>query len=843
MLGDYPALFLPSGTRGERRKRPSGIRNFHTPSRDRQAERLNPAFRRLVEALGEERVDLRRDAGVAERETVLVLEVSTSVPEFYRAVAKVDGLQYLLGLGQIEQEPDEDFYDAKHPDKALDGSLYLIFSDLRARRELLRLWERWKQEEELPHGFGRFADVFRHLKKIREWGPLDRIHETGLIERWREDLAVLGTQPQLAEIELWYHDDPGRRRAAERHLVAMVDEHGGRVLDRQKIERIRYHGMLVEVPGAVAQQVLRAPEEVRFLSVNDMMFVRPLPQGFSINTGGVDSAGVASGPPVRGEPVVGVLDGVPLGNHPLLAPHVTVHDPDGLASISAAATRSHGTAMSSLIVHGDLSGNRSALTRPIVARPVLQADDRNRETFPPDRLPIDVIHSAVVDLVGGEHAAAATVQIINLSLGDPAAVFHGPLSAWARLLDYLAHRYDILFLVSAGNHGDAFDLDTDEESEDGEHLERATLQSLQLKARSRGLLAPAEAINVLTVGATSDDQSTPSRDDPGVALITTTDLPAPYSALGRGFRRALKPDVLVEGGRARYQLQPVDGRLTYEQESILVRPPGVQVASPGRGIAKGQVNYQAGTSMAAAIATGEAARTWDVLDELSDQPEWLSRSVRPLLVRALLVHAAEWGQGATALRQAFPETSDGDINKMGSLLMGYGRIRWERLHDTVPNRITLLVGGALGKDESDLHTIPLPPALNAIVGRRRLTTTMAWCSPLNAGDQRYRNARLWTFADKAPLALTRLGPDQHEVQRGTIEHIIYEGKQPAAVTDQSIQVQVSCSADAGDLKRFVSYGLAISIEAAPELNLPIYQQVSARVRQKVRTPTRTQIRP
>ena len=51
----------------------------------------------------------------------------------------------------------------------------------------------------------------------------------------------------------------------------------------------------------------------------------------------------------------------------------------------------------------------------------------------------------------GSNATAPGVIIINASLGDRNKPFAGHMSGWVRVLDYLAYRYGILFVVSAGN--------------------------------------------------------------------------------------------------------------------------------------------------------------------------------------------------------------------------------------------------------------------------------------------------------------------------------------------------------------------------------------------------------
>jgi hypothetical protein len=53
---------------------------------------------------------------------------------------------------------------------------------------------------------------------------------------------------------------------------------------------------------------------------------------------------------------------------------------------------------------------------------------------------------------GSAPPSAQNVRIVNISLGDPARVFVRRMSPLATLLDWLAHRDNLLILVSAGNH-------------------------------------------------------------------------------------------------------------------------------------------------------------------------------------------------------------------------------------------------------------------------------------------------------------------------------------------------------------------------------------------------------
>ena len=50
-----------------------------------------------------------------------------------------------------------------------------------------------------------------------------------------------------------------------------------------------------------------------------------------------------------------------------------VDDPEGLSSSYAVRSREHGTAIASLIVHGDLGEDAPSLPTPLYVRPVMQA--------------------------------------------------------------------------------------------------------------------------------------------------------------------------------------------------------------------------------------------------------------------------------------------------------------------------------------------------------------------------------------------------------------------------------------------------------------------------------------
>ena len=254
-----------------------------------------------------------------------------------------------------------------------------------------------------------------------------------------------------------------------------------------------------------------------------------------------------------GNPILALLDGVPVAAHPLLNRHIVLDDQFSLEPGALVAGRVHGTAMASVIIHGDLNRPEPPLPRRIHVVPVLGAGD----AFPDDRLIVDMIYTAIIAMREGREPTAPDVLIINLSLGNRRRQFHGQLSPWARLLDRLAYRFGILFLVSAGNNARSFGVPafaTRIAFEDAPCRGKIARNAAGTSATSSQIAAccRAETVNGLTVGACNEDAVLPAHRlaarlnvDPYPNLTMSN----PSSALGPGFALSVKHDILLPGAR------------------------------------------------------------------------------------------------------------------------------------------------------------------------------------------------------------------------------------------------------------------------------------------------------
>ena len=148
-------------------------------------------------------------------------------------------------------------------------------------------------------------------------------------------------------------------------------------------------------------------------------------------------------------------------------------------------------------------------------------------------------------------------------------------------------------------------------------------------------------------------------------------------------------------------------------------------------------------------------------------------------------------------------------------------------------RVTVLGFGELSDGEGAEFILPLPPSLSAVNERRRLTITLAWISPVSSTCQNYRIAHLW-FNPKNDIAPDRVCADGFAVQRSTVQHEVLESARAVAFQDgDTIAIKVNCRADAGDIPAPIRYGLAVTLEVAEGVNIPIYQEVRDRMAVRV----------
>lgn len=838
---------------------PTGVPRFAGgaagPTPARQQQRLQPQFAALQEAFDTGRVDVAAETTEADPELVVVFDLAGTVAEFARAAAQVPGLEFLIEVDGDDYDADDDFHlvrGGQRSNESISDSLYVVMSNAQAVTQLISLFAQWQQDPKgpLPRGLAPLRNVFALLREIRRWGPQDRIRETGLLDEWRETVEVVGDSLSVAriEIELWYRRDAARRAEAEATVRAIIADAGGQVVNQATIEGIDYHALLAEIPYSQVESVVeRGPEAIDLLTTDSVMYVSPF-RPMSIPNVAVSDQDLTpdtfAAMPESTLPRVALLDGLPMAGHVALNGRLVIDDPDQIANSYTSSQMHHGTAMASLICHGDLNAQEQSCTRRVYVRPVMQPEPvfGDEEIVLPDRLFVDLVHRAFRRMFEGDGAGAPqapSVRIVNFSIGDPVRMFIRRISPLAKLLDWLAYKYNVVILVSAGNH----DIEVTVPAAaiaDLEALRSAVAIWLFERGRQRRVLSPAEAINVITVGALHADAASITTSDT-VLDCAEAGLPALYSPVGFGHHNSAKPEILMPGGRSLH-LRPIaaEAETRLESAETTITGPGIRVAAPGTAGAVAATAYIQGTSNSAALATRAVDGIFDILESLeAQQGEALfpTGEYHPVVAKTLLVHAASWG----SLREDVERVLGlGGLDRREiSRILGYGAVAKERLVSASSNKVLLIGAGSILGNQRETFTLPLPPSLATTTEWRRLTVTLGWISEVNPRTRKHRMARLSFEPPGDPLGVGRTEAAHWVARAGTAQHEIFEGNRAVVfAAGDSLQIHVDCRVDAGRLSAPVRFGIAATLEVAAtiqaDIHAEVHQQLQIRLRERAR---------
>lgn len=748
-------------------------------------------------------------------------------------------------------------------DKRLQGRLFLSLGNEQGLNELLALWQRWEKGQGLPFRKTKWRDVFDQTLRIRRWGVEETLGETGMIDRWRDLLDIDPAQKIHCQIELFYRRNPEKREQNKATIVALLAEMGGETLGSFiNMPDIAFHAVKAKLPADRVRhllEVLDSPNadiDIQLFKFPGVMYFRPTGQIIAVSGDDVGEPGEFPKGSPELPPVAAILDGAPNLLHKALKDRLSFDDPDNLAAEYQPGEKRHGTAMASLVVHGEIvDGLPAPLTRKVYHLAVMQPNPQARgfgghEHFPDEVFFEDRIERAVRRMFEGEGNAPAQapgIKIINLSIGDQERPFIHTPSPWARLLDWLSWKYRVLFCVSAGNFGGDIEVGiphSEFSALSDDQKVAHVLKCIEQQLSERRLLSPAESLNSLTVGALHTDQSGTYMLGQRIDLLPNDALFSPISRFGHGFRRSVKPEILFPGGRRLYITPPLGNGQCYTLPQTSLGRPGQKVAydSAQQGETSKCV-YLQGTSNATALATRSGARIYEVLAKLqAEHSEQISDNLMAVLIKALLVHGAQHDDQAERALTGTLKTRKNShrFKEVMARYIGYGAVNIERVLACTEQRATVLGCGEIKENQVHVYRFPLPPDLAGSPVWRRMVITLAWFSPVNSAHRNLREAKLelqpggsW---DKVPLKLKRMDSDHNQVLRGTVQHEILEGKKQifAYEEDGHIMLHVTCKADATEkLDDAIPYGLAVTLEVAEGIGIPIYEQIRAKIKPKV----------
>lgn len=507
--------------------------------------------------------------------------------------------------------------------------------------------------------------------------------------------------------------------------------------------------------------------------------------------------------------------------------------------------------MASLVLHGDLNDPPSPISRRIYFRPVMFAPALGDETFDDDKLIIDVIVEAVLRMraTGGPQ-----VVLVSVSLGDRTRPFSGKISTWARALDYLAFTFGILFLVSAGNSGDAIvlgdflDVVSFQAADAGDRAS-AILRGIDSIKADRRIIAPGDSVNALTIGAWHRDSSNEAfRGASPFPPYSGIDMPNLSSRLGPGLRRSTKPEALFSGGREHARFDPLAAPPQLSPHPHPSRFWGLKVAAPPQDGGQ-RVHFTIGTSAATALATHSAHRIFDALEQA--YPDLIGQMPLPqraVLLKALLVHSASWRGTQDFIRSIIDPASTmhhEHWRREVSRHLGFGFVDPEDAVACTSERATMWATGTLGSEGSLTFDVPVPAVLAARADAREVRATLAWLTPIRPGYLAYRASKLKIASletntlQMAGIATTTGQPSNSQSESGTIVHRRWTDSRIGDLSiGSSLPVQVQRERDQGTpIDEPIPFGLAVTIEMPGEID--VYNQVLANIQVKPRVGIRT----
>lgn len=839
-MPERPLLIFPSAEPVARTTRTPGFPDVPQPTDVKgQAKRIEEQFAQVQAAF------VSDEAGDIER--VLVMETSNRIDGLQKAVMNIPGLEWLAEM-DVDDIDLHDIYDERTGKQVKGGRFYLLSSNKQATDRLLGLWNKHQSEKRLPHGYGKFKDIFSYLITLRRWDVGDRLRDTGILEIWKGDYeAKKGTASFLDfEIELHYRKAESKRKNTIEKIRQKIEDAEGQADQSVCIEDIAFHALKAKLPVSCLDEIadLEWKLEASIIGLSSIFddegirYIRPVGQHIE-GQGELPEYPVAKQPESVGDlaPVIALLDGVPLLRHVQLDNRLEFSDPENYLSDYEPGQQKHGTAMASLICHGDLSrppAEIKSLPRKIYVRPVMKPNDKGQEQIPGERFQEDIIELSVKEMFEGESPNAPEVRVINLSLGNIDQIYLQEMSPWARLLDWLSFKYRVLFIVSAGNYNDPIQPADTVNSDLLSPYNEKVILGIDENQRHHRLFSPAESMNSITVGSLQNDSSGElSSNIPAFDPMDDESLPAPYSRVGPGYRGTIKPDVFTSGGRLLYDKNPMDDKVL--DPVITNTRPGVQTASPGP-LPESLTNttFQAGTSHAAATASHAAGHIYEMLEALREEnADELSHNFDAVLIKTLLVHSASRTGSSTKYEILRNPTSNSKFKRYLSRYIGYGAVNYGRVLECTQSRATVIGCGIINDMQRHRFKFPLP-AGSSIGSHLRLTITLAWFTPINPFHIGMRRAKLWFEGNslKGTRGHKRLESDWQQVRKGTVQHEIFDLNK-TNLPGHVLELFVECSGDAGELDDEIPYGLAVTLEIAEQEKIDLYQVVRDRIRQAV----------
>lgn len=435
-----------------------------------------------------------------------------------------------------------------------------------------------------------------------------------------------------------------------------------------------------------------------------------------------------------------ILDSGINTNHPLL--RMAIGESESfVADQDPFDEAGHGTAVAGIALYGDVEAcDRSNFWRPQFwlynGKVMSKCPHTNNAVY--DEHTVEATLTEAV-----QHFVDLGCRIFNLSLGNSNAPYDGThVRGLAYILDVLARKHNVLFIVSTGNFAGCDEPLVPLNSWRDEYPEYL------LHERSV-IIDPAPALNVLTVGSVTRHNATfDSQRYPEIYQLSpaSENQPSPFTRHGPSVKGAFKPDLVAPGGNLASPMHQANQQWRTDMRGLGVLTMNHQF--------QGHTLFKeiSGTSFSAPYITHLAGRLLNeyptasanliraMLVNHASMPEEARSTFSPEMIESYKTNKATWN------REIFRDVG------------GYGQVNENDLFRSSDQCVVLMCEESIEKDSSQFFELPLPASyLRSTRGTRQLSVTLAYSPAV-------RTTRLDYFSTQITYSLVK-GTSLEEVEK------------------------------------------------------------------------------
>ena len=548
-------------------------------------------------------------------------------------------------------------------------------------------------------------------KRLKEYGEKERHKQFDAIECFQpipkeekigeqlKEKPLEDEEEAYLDIEVWRMEDD-RLQKFLKGFEELLRFNRGRITDKFITENLCL--LRVKINKSTFEEIIRLREICRIDRP-------PKPYiTFQILSFPLEKFEVGESPPSNAT-AIAILDSGILSNHPLL--EKAVGDEIAVPLLSSDKIKEekpqddvgHGTKVAGIALYGDIKRcieeRRFNPEIWILSAKVMYKNDIGEAEYNPEELLEHQLERAIRYFIENY----PNCKVVNISLGDKYKKMFGNKRQFplATLIDELAKELDIIFVISAGN------LNPEENGYPNRYPNYLIEETPKVK-----IIDPASSAYAVTVGAVSQEFG-PSDRRPQEILFSPAkeNYPSPFTCVGLGYKRMIKPELVEEGGNIIYS--PSDPLKTEDIGGKLV------VINPDW-LKDGKLFTVAhGTSFSAPKVSHYLAKLFNFFPDRS-----------PNLIKALLLASAE-------IPDERPQPlSDVNFNDSDSKLLdllkiyGYGKPNFERAISSEINDVLLIAENRIKPNSIHLYYFYLPREFIEQSGKREISVVLVYNPPV-----------------------------------------------------------------------------------------------------------------